>query len=189
MPVIETRRLVLREFELADAAFAFELLNEPAFLQNIGDRGVRSIADAIHYIQNGPRASYAALGFGHYVVELKATGEAVGMCGLRTREGLDDPDLGYAFLERHRSRGYASEAARAVLEFSRTILRIPRITAICAAENAPSIAILGKLGFAAEGRTRLPGESADVLLLALGARPAAGPGGSGDFAGVARPGG
>jgi RimJ/RimL family protein N-acetyltransferase len=185
--MIETPRLVLREFELADAAFALELLNEPAFLQNIGDRGVRSIADAIQYIQNGPRASYAAFGFGHYVAELKATGEAAGICGLRTREGLDDPDLGFAFLERHRSRGYATEAARSVLEFSRTTLGIPRITAICALENAPSIAILGKLGFAAEGRTRLPGETADVLLFALGSRPVAGPGGSGDFAGMASP--
>jgi RimJ/RimL family protein N-acetyltransferase len=164
---METDRLLLRHFETGDAAFALELLNEPAFIANIGDRGVRSLEDAVQWIENGPLANYARLGFGHYVIVLKATAEPIGMCGLRTRDGLDDPDLGYALLQRHWSRGYAGEAARAVVAYSRTALQLPRLTAICSPGNAQSVAVLEKLGFVFCDQRRLPNENHDVLVFTL----------------------
>jgi RimJ/RimL family protein N-acetyltransferase len=168
--LLETDRLILRQFENGDAAFALELLNEPAFLANIGDRGVRTVEDAVRWIENGPRANYTRLGFGHYVVVLKDTGEAIGMCGLRTRDGLDDPDLGYALLQRHWSRGYAAEAARAVVEYSRAALQLPRLTAICSPDNTSSVAVLEKLGFVFCNQRRLPNENHDVLVFVLDAQ-------------------
>lgn len=64
MTVLETERLHVRELTLDDAAFIRELLNEPAFIQFIGDKGVRSLADAHGYLRTGPLASYARHGFG-----------------------------------------------------------------------------------------------------------------------------
>jgi hypothetical protein len=57
--ILETERLLLRQFSAEDAEFIFEQVNEPSFIQNIGDRGVRTLDDARAYISNGPVASYA----------------------------------------------------------------------------------------------------------------------------------
>ena len=109
MTVIETERLVLRHLSTEDAGFILELLNEPSFIRNIGDRGVRTIEGANTYILNGPVASYARNGFGLYLVKLKETDESIGMCGLIKRDTLDDVDIGYALLPRFWSKGYAVE--------------------------------------------------------------------------------
>ena len=114
MKILETERLLLRQFSLADAELILELLNEPSFIRNIGNRGVRTLADARSYILNGPVASYAKNGFGLYLVVLKQTNESIGMCGLIKRDTLEDVDIGYAFLPRFWARGYAVESARAV---------------------------------------------------------------------------
>ena len=164
MPLIETERLVLRELTAADTGFVLELLNESDFIRYIGDRGVRTLEDAARWIEAGPRANYTRLGFGHYAIELKSGGEAVGICGFRTRDGLDIPDLGYALLARYRASGYATEAARAALQYAARTLRLPRVAAICAPDNLASQAVLEKLGFAYDRTVRLPGEDHDVLV-------------------------
>jgi RimJ/RimL family protein N-acetyltransferase len=97
MQVLETRRLMLRRLTVGDALFILRLVNEPGFLRFIGDRGVRSVADAEQYIQHGPIASYQRFGFGLFLVELK-NAEPIGICGLLQRESLADVDIGFAFL-------------------------------------------------------------------------------------------
>ena len=169
MGLIESDRLRLREMSSDDVGFVLELLNQPSFISNIGDRGVRTLEDAAHWIENVPRANYTNLGFGHYAVELKQTGEAIGICGFRTRAGLEIPDLGYAILERHWSRGYASEAARTALRYAR-VLQLPAVAAICAPDNVASRAILEKLGFRFRETTRLPGEAHDVRVYVISLR-------------------
>src|SRR6185503_13067540 len=109
MNILETERLQIRQLSREDAPFILQLVNEPSFIQNIGDRGVRTLADANSYILNGPVASYARNGFGLYLVVLKETNESIGMCGLIKRAGLDDVDIGYAFLPKFWSKGYAVE--------------------------------------------------------------------------------
>jgi hypothetical protein len=94
--ILETERLLLRQFTAADAEFILEQVNQPSFIQNIGDRGVLTLEDARAYISNGPVASYARNGFGLYLVALKKTGESIGMCGLIKRDALADVDIGYA---------------------------------------------------------------------------------------------
>ncbi|KPV49042.1 hypothetical protein SE17_34840, partial [Kouleothrix aurantiaca] len=111
MTVLETERLRLRQFADSDAAFVLELLNEPSWLRFIGDRGVRTLDDALGYITNGPQAMYARYGFSLLVVERTTDGAALGMCGLIKRDTLDAPDIGYAFLPRAWGQGYAREAA------------------------------------------------------------------------------
>ncbi len=125
MKILETERLVLRRLTAGDAAFILELLNEPAFLENIGDRGARTLADARRYIARGPVASYRKFGFGLYLVELKDSGTPVGICGLLKRESLEDVDIGFAFLRRYWSQGYARESAAAVMHYGWTELAPP----------------------------------------------------------------
>jgi ribosomal-protein-alanine N-acetyltransferase len=94
--VLTTDRLLLRHLDPEDAPFILRLLNEPSWLQNIGDRGVRTIADAQRYIATGPAEMYARLGFGLFLVCLAVGNEPVGICGLLKREALEDVDLGFA---------------------------------------------------------------------------------------------
>jgi ribosomal-protein-alanine N-acetyltransferase len=161
--VIITPRLVLRELTADDALFILELLNEPDFVRFIGDRGVKNLVDAREYIRKGPVDSYVRNGFGLYAACLR-DGSPLGICGLVKREGLSDPDLGFAFLARHRSKGYALESARAVLERARTEIKLARILAVTTPDNERSIALLRKAGFEFEGMIRL-GENAEELKL------------------------
>ena len=132
---------------LDDADFMLRHLTQPSWLQYIGDRGVASIADAQRYIESRIFGQYEALGYGMYVVESKATGEPVGLCGLVKREYLPQPDLGFALLEDHWGQGYAVEAAAAVVEHARRALGVERLLAITTASNERSGKVLAKLGF------------------------------------------
>lgn len=159
---IRTDRLELRQFRDDDAGFILELLNEPEFRRFIGDKGVRSLDDARDYLQQGPIASYAEHGFGILRANCAMSGDALGMCGLVWRQEFDDPDLGFAFLARHWSKGYASEAARTVLEYARVELGLRRVIAMADDDNRASVRVLEKLGFEFETRVTMPGETSDV---------------------------
>jgi len=163
--VIDTARLRIRHMTVAeDTAFVLELLNDPGFLQYIGDKRVRTDEDARRYIENGPRASYARFGFGLYTVVLKASGESTGICGLVKRESMNDVDVGYAFLPRFRGAGYAIEAASAVVRHGLDVLHLPRIVALTDPANARSIRLLEKLGLSSRGPIVLTGETRETLL-------------------------
>jgi RimJ/RimL family protein N-acetyltransferase len=162
--ILETPRLVLREFSRDDGAFVRRLLNEPSWLRFIGDRGVRTLADAHRYLDDGPRKSYARNGFGLWCVAPRPTGPPVGMCGLIRRDALPDVDVGFAFLPEAWGRGYARESAAAVLDHARDVLGLRRILAITDPENEASIRVLERVGMRPEGTVRMPGEAIDLLL-------------------------
>lgn len=148
MLVLKTERLILRHFNVDDdAPFILTLLNEPSFLQYIGDKKVRTIEGARQYLSDGPLASYERHGFGLYLVELKDSNTAIGMCGLLKREELPDPDIGFAFVPEFWNRGYAFEAAGAVMNYARERLKLDRLLAIVNPDNYASIKLLERLGF------------------------------------------
>ncbi|HSK64699.1 MAG TPA: GNAT family N-acetyltransferase [Pyrinomonadaceae bacterium] len=151
MLVLETERLVLRPFTTGDAAFVLTLLNEPSFLRYIGDKQVRTLADARQYLANGPIASYERNGFGLCLVELKDSHTSIGMCGLLKREELPDPDIGFAFLPDFWNKGFAFEAASAVMKDAHERLKLSRILAIVNADNYASMKLLERLGLKFEG--------------------------------------
>jgi ribosomal-protein-alanine N-acetyltransferase len=168
MTILETERMALCELAPGDDAFILELLNDPGFLQNIGDRGMRTLADARGYIANSAVASYEKNGFGLYRTALKDTGVPIGICGLVKRDGLDHPDIGFAFLERFWGNGYASESAAAVLRHAHETLGLRRILAITALDNRGSIRVLEKIGFRFERIIKLPGHAAESRLFSTG---------------------
>ena len=146
MNILETDRLRLCKLTVEDAPFILKLLNEPSWLQFIGDRGVRTLEDARNYIVNGPMESYARLGFGLYLTRLKKDGTPIGICGLIKRPSLDDVDIGFALLPQHTGQGYGFEAATAVTAHAHNNLGIKRIVAITSLGNGRSINLLKKLG-------------------------------------------
>jgi ribosomal-protein-alanine N-acetyltransferase len=162
--ILETKRLRLRQLAEQDAAFILELVNEPAFIQNIGDKGVRTLDDARDYIFSGPVASYAKHGFGLYCVERKETDEPIGICGLLKRDALDDVDIGFAFLEKFRGRGFAYESAAEVMDYGRTALGLKRIVAITSPDNEASIRVLQKIGLRFDKMLRIPGSNEETRL-------------------------
>lgn len=145
--ILETHRLRLRRLSPDDAAFILGLVNEPSFIENIGDRNVRIEEDAVRYIQNGPMASYERYGYGLYKVELRQTSTPIGICGPLKRETLEYPDIGFAFLPLFWGQGYALECSAAVMNYSRDVLGLSDIAAITTPTNEPSIRLLRKLGF------------------------------------------
>lgn len=164
MALIDTPRLQIRRLSEDDAPFMLELLNEPSFIQFIGDRGVRTIDEARTYIALGPMASYARHGFGLYLVEMKEPQTPIGICGILKRDELPGPDIGFAFRPAYWSQGYAWEAASAVKEHARFMLGLPQLLAIVSPSNASSIRLLEKLGFTFTSLTRLNPEAHDVKL-------------------------
>jgi [ribosomal protein S5]-alanine N-acetyltransferase len=163
--ILETERLLLRPLTFDDAPFVLELLNDPDWLRFIGDKGVRTLEEARRYIETGPFDSYAKNGFGMLLVEQRADRAPAGLCGLVRRDVLPGPDLGYAFLPAYRGRGYAREAAEAVLRFARETAGIDRVHAITDPTNARSIGVLEHFGFRFERMLRLS-ETDEVRLYA-----------------------
>jgi len=151
MTDLQTERLRLTPVAQADAAFVLEMLNDPGWLANIGDRGVRTLEQASAYVTDRFE------GKAWWVVRDAGSGEPLGLCGVvPTRPGLEMPDLGYAFLARHSGKGYATEAAQAVLEHAMGPLGHTRLAAITTLSNTPSQRVLEKLGFRRGEDRQLP---------------------------------
>jgi RimJ/RimL family protein N-acetyltransferase len=168
MKVLETDRLVLRRLAPDDAAFILDLLNDPAFIRFIGDKGVRNVDDARKYILNGPVASYEQFGFGLYAVDLKESNVPIGMCGILKRDTLPHPDIGFAFLPAYWNKGYAFESASAVMTYARDTLKLDRVLAITSPDNEASAKLLGKIGLRFDGTIELSEDAPEVKLFTTG---------------------
>jgi RimJ/RimL family protein N-acetyltransferase len=149
---VRTERLTLVPPTADDAAFVLELLNDPGWIRNIGDRGVRTEDEARAYIAD-------RFGKSPWFVVRDAAGQPLGMCGIVVgRDGLDSPDIGYAFLARHSGHGYATEAAAAVLAYARDTMRLAKVAAITAPDNTASQRVLEKIGLRFVQMINLPGQ-------------------------------
>ena len=166
MNKLETERLTIRELDaIDDAEFILNLLNQPSFIRFIGDRGVRTVAESRDFIENRYRQSYRENGFGLYAVDLKRDpATQIGICGFVRRPGLDEPDIGFAFLPQYEGFGYAFESSVGVLEYGREMLGIERVMAITTVDNESSIRLLAKLGFEFLELVVLPGSDDQLNL-------------------------
>jgi len=153
--ILETERLILREFNLEDAPFVLNLVNMPSWLAFIGDKNVHSIEDAKQYLTNGALKSYAENGYGLSAIILKDSKLPIGMCGLVKRDSLEDIDIGFALLSEYAGQGYAYEIASATLRHAKKVLGIKKIIAITNANNTSSIKLISKLGLQFEKTVNL----------------------------------
>ena len=164
---METDRLILRKLTLNDAGFILDLLNQPSFIQFIGDRGVRTLEDARKYLSKRLIESYKKYGFGLYLTLLKEGNTPIGICGLVKRDSLQDVDIGFAFLPQFWLQGYAFESASAVTAYARNILGLKRVVGIATPDNHGSIRVLEKLGLKFEKMVKLSGDDMELKLFAL----------------------
>jgi RimJ/RimL family protein N-acetyltransferase len=164
MLIIETERLILSHLVAADAEFVLGLLNQPSFIRYIGDKGVRTLADARRYITEGPVRSYEENGFGLNLVRLKVGHTPIGICGILKRDTLPDPDIGFAFLPTFWNQGYALESAAAVMNHARETLGVRRVLAITSPDNEASQKLLGKIGLRFCRLTKLTEDADEVKL-------------------------
>jgi len=166
--VLDTRRLSLRRLSEDDAPFILRLLNEPSFIEFIGDRGVRTLDDARNYLRGGPIASYSRYGFGLYLVELRERGVPIGICGLLKREQFEHPDIGFSLSPDYWSQGYAVEAATGVMDYAGETLGLTRLLAITSQHNQRSARLLAKLGFTFEQNILMAADGEELKLFGAG---------------------
>jgi RimJ/RimL family protein N-acetyltransferase len=164
---LQTERLCMRRVTLSDAGLMLAVWNDPAFIRYVGDRGIRTPAQAHEALQQGAFKLYEQYGYGPYRVALASDDTEIGICGLFRRDGFDEPDIGYSVLPPFCGRGYAFEAASAVLEYARTKLGLTRVTAFISPQNAASIGLAAKLGLRYERKARLSGDDVDVGLYGM----------------------
>ncbi|SFL69708.1 GNAT family N-acetyltransferase [Rugamonas rubra] len=167
MHILDTERLTLRTIEVDDAAFYLELVNDPSWLRYIGDRNIRTLEQSRAYIEQVPCAMQRELGHSMYVIELKDGGAAIGMCGLIKRDTLPDVDIGYAIRPAWWGRGFAYEAAAAVLAYGRDRVGLKRLLGITNPDNIVSNRLLQKLGLALVETTILGAEQRPTNLYRL----------------------
>jgi ribosomal-protein-alanine N-acetyltransferase len=161
--LFESANLNIRCITNNDATFIFELLNTPGWKQFIGDRHIDSLDDATNYLIKGPLASYEQHGFGAWLVTLKSTGQAIGICGLFKRDYLDQPDLGFAFLPALEASGMAYEASLATLTYIKEHFDFNNLYATTTNVNLRSKRLLERCGFILTGTVTLP--DGETLLL------------------------
>ncbi|MDJ0711734.1 MAG: GNAT family N-acetyltransferase [Woeseiaceae bacterium] len=161
---LETDRLMLRRVTYDDVGLMLAIWNDAAFVQHVGDRGVRNDSQAREALEEGAFRLYAEYGYGPYKMVRKHDLRAIGICGLFKRDNLDDPDIGFAVLPDYCGQGYAGEAARAVVAHARDDLGIRNLTAIVSAGNTASIGLIEKLGLTFKRMITMPGEDEAIRL-------------------------
>ena len=160
----ETERLLLKATSQLDAPFILSLLNSPKWIQNIGDRNVKSVEAAAIYIKERMEPQLAKLGYSNYTVIRKSDAAKMGTCGLYDREGLEGIDIGFAFLPEYEGQGYAFEASAKLMDFAIHEMKMSLIQGITLEENYSSRKLLEKLGFELKGTTRIPNDDEELLL-------------------------
>lgn len=169
---LETERLILRDFEVNDWTAVLAYQSDPRYLRYY-HWTERSPADAKAFVdmfvshqRSLPRTKF------QLAVVLRSDNRLIGNCGIRMESaGALEADMGYELAPEHWGRGYATEAARVMLNFGFTELSVHRIWSWCIAENVASARVLKKLGMRLEGRLRenkhFKGRWWDTLLFAI----------------------
>ena len=153
-----TDRLQLDLVRPEDAPFIRALLNTPGWLQFIGDRQVHSDEDARHYIEERMMPQATQLGFGNYVVRNEQQ-TPLGTCGIFVRDGLTVADLGFAFLPQYHGQGFATEAARCMVQAAGRDFGMEKLSAITLPSNRSSRRLLLRVGMQFVKMVQLPEEN------------------------------
>lgn len=145
--ILETPRLLLREFTLDDAPAFLRMCTDPQVIRYTGDpAAIETLDDARACILARPIADYAKHGYGRWACVLKSSGDVIGFVGLKYLDDLGEVDLGYRFFPAHWGQGFATEASRPTIEHGFTRLKLPRILGLVDPENVASARVLQKVG-------------------------------------------
>jgi [ribosomal protein S5]-alanine N-acetyltransferase len=143
--ILQTPRLILRQFTLDDAGLLLALNSNPEVLKYLHEPLLETEEQALHVLQNIILPQYKNK-LGRWAIHLKSTNEFIGWCGLKYRAELDEIDLGYRLMQDFWGKGYAFEAAKHTVEYGFNHLHIKTIVGRAHIENAASLKILEKTG-------------------------------------------
>jgi ribosomal-protein-alanine N-acetyltransferase len=146
--ILETNRLRLRELTLSDAQNFFQLNLDPDVLRYTSDVAFENTKAAETFLRN--YADYQTNGYGRWAVIDKSSGEFLGWCGLKFTPAKNETDIGFRFFKKHWNKGYASESAKACLDYGFSKLQLQTIIARAMIENKASVKVLEKIGMSYE---------------------------------------
>jgi RimJ/RimL family protein N-acetyltransferase len=175
--VVETDRLVLREFREDDVEAYYALGSDPAVVRYTGTGQLQSLEQALQVLRERPLADYRKHGFGRWACILKATGAVIGMAGLKWLDELGEVDVVYWLLPAYWGCGLATEAAQASLNHGFQHLRLQRIIGLVNPANARSQRVIEKLGMTRVGIIEYFG--APAVKFVIEAKAPTQPGGAG----------
>ena len=144
--ILETERLLMREFTEADAEAFFQLNSDPEVLRFVPDKKLESVEHARQILLEHPSADYRKYGFGRGACILKSTGKQIGFAGLKYLEELGEVDVAYRFMRAYWGQGLATEVARASVDFGFKNLGLKKIIGLAMPKNIASIRVLEKTG-------------------------------------------
>ncbi|MBI3822809.1 MAG: GNAT family N-acetyltransferase [Planctomycetes bacterium] len=144
--MLETDRLILREFTPDDAEAFLTLCSDPAITRFVGGPQMKTLDQARAGLLERPIADYRKHGYGRWACVFKSTNQVIGFAGLKYLDELKEVDIGYRFLPAYWGMGLATEASRPVIDFGFTHVKLPRILGLVDQENTASIRVLEKLG-------------------------------------------
>lgn len=143
MTIANTERLLLRSWEIEDIPHYARIVSHPDVMRYIGDGHTPSYSEAEQYVHRSMK-SYEENGWSRFPILLKNTDELIGFCGFMA---IDDRiDFGWRLAKAHWGKGYATEAAKAVLDLGISTYQFPEITCVVYKENKASINVIHKLG-------------------------------------------
>jgi 8-oxo-dGTP diphosphatase len=172
-PALRTTRLVLRPLVAEDAAVFHRLINDWEICRRLPDAPfpypARLAADWIEAAANDREHKRAE----QFALVEAASGALIGVAGLRLAKGQKTAELGYWLGRAYWGQGFALEAARRLVEWAFAALPISQMTAMVAADNDVSVALLNRLGFAQSGKgakefSCRPGQKMPVKHFTLG---------------------
>jgi RimJ/RimL family protein N-acetyltransferase len=144
--ILETDRLILREFVLDDLEDFFRMVNDPEITRYTGD-DCQTLEEARTRLEDGPFQDYRKYGYGRWAGIDKTTGKVIGFAGLKYLDDVGEVDLGYRLFKEYWGRGLATEASRAVVAYGFDKLQPKRIIGMADMENQASVRVLQKVGF------------------------------------------
>lgn len=164
MKFYETERLIIRPTNISDAQFVFDLVNSPKWLKYIGDRNVNSLAKAQAYIEDRMLPQLEKYGYTNNTIIKKSDNIKIGSCGVYHRDGMENPDLGFALLAPYEGQGYGFESANKILKIAVKEYELHIIDAITTHANLASQKLLLKLGFNYKANINLPNDPEQLRL-------------------------
>jgi len=143
--IIETKRLYLREFTIEDAQLLLELNSDPRVTKYTEFRTMSTLEEAKKKLNSDILLQYQNK-LGRWAVFIKSNDEFIGWCGVKYSETDKAHTLGYRFFYKHWGKGYATEAAKASLEYAFNVLKLKEVIAKAMKENRASINVMKKIG-------------------------------------------
>jgi ribosomal-protein-alanine N-acetyltransferase len=144
--ILETDRLLLREYVEDDAEAFFQLNSDPEVLRFVPDKALLNVEQARQLLIDHPIADYRKYGFGRGACILKSTGEQIGFAGLKYLEEFGEVDVAFRLMRAYWGMGLATEAALASVRYGFADLGLERIIGLAMPENKASVRVLEKTG-------------------------------------------